>query len=99
MCGIFGITGATHNAAQVVLDGLKKLEYRGYDSWGIVVKDGAHLVVDKHTGKIAAAKPKLPSSHLGLGHPRWAPPRRVPVANAHPFIDCTKKLSLVHNGI
>ena len=99
MCGIFGITGATNNAAQAVLEGLKKLEYRGYDSWGIVVKDNTHLVVDKHTGKIADAVPQLPSSHLGLGHTRWATHGGVTVANAHPFVDCTKKLSLVHNGI
>lgn len=99
MCGIFGITGDKNNAAQVVLEGLKQLEYRGYDSWGIVVKADAHLIVDKHVGKIATAKPKLPSSRLGLGHTRWATHGGVTVANAHPFIDCTQTLSLVHNGI
>lgn len=99
MCGIFGITGTPNNAAQIVLQGLKKLEYRGYDSWGIVVKHNRHLIVEKQVGKIADGNPKLPPSTLGLGHTRWATHGGVTVANAHPFVDCSQTLSLVHNGI
>ncbi|MBI4034842.1 MAG: glutamine--fructose-6-phosphate transaminase (isomerizing) [Candidatus Chisholmbacteria bacterium] len=98
MCGIFGIVGKSP-AAPMVLAGLTKLEYRGYDSWGIVVKHKDHLVVEKHVGKIATPTLKLPLSSLGLGHTRWATHGGVTVANAHPFLDCSQNLALVHNGI
>lgn len=98
MCGIFGYVGPK-NAPEVVLEGLKRLEYRGYDSWGIAVKDQQHLRVDKHVGKIGTAKTNLPKSNLGIGHTRWATHGGVTVANAHPHLDCTKTLALMHNGI
>src|SRR5262245_19340971 len=99
MCGIFGYVGSTLDAADVVLRGLKKLEYRGYDSWGVAVADGPRVVVDKRVGKIGEAVPTLPASALGLGHTRWATHGGVTEPNAHPHLDCAGRLAVVHNGI
>ncbi len=99
MCGIYGYVGKKNNAADIVLEGLKLLEYRGYDSWGVAVKVGKKLDVDKHVGKIGQAIVNLPKSNLGIGHTRWATHGGVTVANAHPHLDCTKSIAVVHNGI
>ena len=99
MCGIFGYIGNKENAADVVLDGLKLLEYRGYDSWGIAVKEGRKIVVEKHVGKIGDAKVSLPKSTIGIGHTRWATHGGVTEKNAHPHLDCTGKIAVLHNGI
>ena len=72
MCGIFGYIGKKDNAAQTVLEGLKILEYRGYDSWGIAVRVGDKITSEKHVGKIGEAKTVLPKSNIGIGHTRWA---------------------------
>jgi len=99
MCGIFGVIAKSDNAAQTVLNGLKKLEYRGYDSWGIAVKQNGKLVRERHVGKIGQAQTKLPKSTIGLGHTRWATHGGVTIGNAHPHLGCSQKLCLVHNGI
>lgn len=99
MCGIFGYVGKSNQATNLVLDGLKLLEYRGYDSWGIAVKQGKTLVVDKHVGKIGNATVNLPKSTLGIGHTRWATHGGVTQVNAHPHLDCSKSIAVIHNGI
>ncbi len=99
MCGIFGYIGHKHNAPEVILEGLSVLEYRGYDSWGIAIKDKDVLAVDKHVGKIGNAKTSLPAATIGIGHTRWATHGGVTCENAHPHLDCTKRIAVVHNGI
>ena len=99
MCGIFGYIGPKENASEIVFDGLKMLEYRGYDSWGVAIKKEKAIVVEKHVGKIGTAKVSLPPSALGIGHTRWATHGGATVQNAHPHVDCNKQLAVVHNGI
>src|SRR3954453_4332713 len=99
MCGIFGYTGAPKDVAGMVFAGLKELEYRGYDSWGIAVGVD-HAARSAHgVGKLGKHAPELPSSGLALGHTRWATTGAVTQANAHPHSDCTGRVALVHNGI
>ncbi len=99
MCGIFGYTGMPIDAASTVFSSLKKLEYRGYDSWGVAVSDAGVARVARDIGKLAAPPTGLPASNLALGHTRWATTGAVTVANAHPHRDGSKRLALVHNGI
>lgn len=102
MCGIFGIINdKTNQAAQTVLTGLKKLEYRGYDSWGIALipQNAAQIQVEKHIGKIGEASTTLPQGAIAIGHTRWATHGGVTDNNAHPHLDCTKKIAVIHNGI
>lgn len=103
MCGIFGvINDEKKQAAQTVLNGLKKLEYRGYDSWGIALKtiNSNEILLDKHIGKIGNAQTTLPlGGTIAIGHTRWATHGGVTDANAHPHLDCTKQIAVIHNGI
>lgn len=102
MCGIFGYVGSKKNAAEIVLSGLKRLEYRGYDSWGVaaVPLTKNTIVVKKKAGKIGAATVgDIPASTLAFGHTRWATHGGVTDINAHPHLDCTGTIALIHNGI
>jgi glucosamine--fructose-6-phosphate aminotransferase (isomerizing) len=101
MCGIIGYCGPK-NASQVLIEGLKRLEYRGYDSAGICVSSGGALHLIKKKGKIANLVEQIPhdiDGHFGIGHTRWATHGTVSDANAHPHTDCSGKLVLCHNGI
>lgn len=108
MCGIFGYVGDKQAAPNLVLDGLKLLEYRGYDSWGVAVipKDEGSkthprtIKVKKKAGKIGnASVSDLPAGSLAFGHTRWATHGGVTDVNAHPHLDCTKTIAVIHNGI
>lgn len=99
MCGVFAYIGKRDDAAHIIFEGLKTLEYRGYDSWGIAVSGKEKITIEKHTGKIGDKKIHLPKSSFGIGHTRWATHGGVTVENAHPHLDCTKTIALLHNGI
>lgn len=102
MCGIFGYIGDKNNAAELVFEGLKRLEYRGYDSWGVAVIPalGGQIKVKKMIGKIAQSHVSdLPSGSLSIGHTRWATHGGVTHLNAHPHLDCSSNISIIHNGI
>ncbi len=103
MCGIIGYTGK-RPAFPVLLSGLKRLEYRGYDSYGFCVTNGDSTpFLYKKTGKISEAEGKLGSlkveGHTGHAHTRWATTGGVTDENAHPHFDCKKDIFVVHNGI
>jgi glucosamine--fructose-6-phosphate aminotransferase (isomerizing) len=99
MCGIIGYAGP-RNAREVLLDGLKRLEYRGYDSAGLAIV-GSGLEIFKEVGEISKLESILPQmdGNLGVGHTRWATCGKPSKPNAHPFLDCTGKMAVVHNGI
>ncbi len=102
MCGIVGYVG-DKKAADFLLEGLTKLEYRGYDSAGIAVDCGDNIFIEKAVGRLDALKDKLknrePAGIVGIGHTRWATHGRPSDSNAHPHSDCTGKFVVVHNGI
>src|SRR5581483_9057170 len=104
MCGIVGYVGPK-NSVPIILDALGRLEYRGYDSAGIAVIDehGA-LVGSKAEGKLSRLAERLNngeaiSGRVGVGHTRWATHGRPSDANAHPHMDCSTRIAVVHNGI
>src|SRR5881396_2624991 len=103
MCGIVGYVGRA-KAAPILLDGLRRLEYRGYDSAGLAVVNGRHeLHTRKCAGRIDAlvrlTAKKPVSGSLGVSHTRWATHGKVTNENAHPHFDASGKLALVHNGV
>ncbi len=102
MCGIVGYIGK-QEAQEILLEGLKKLEYRGYDSAGIAVLEQGELVVSKTVGKLANLEAVLEQNPIkgtiGIGHTRWATHGRPSDENSHPHQDCKGKLAVVHNGI
>ena len=103
MCGIVGFTGK-QSAAPVLLAGLKKLEYRGYDSAGIAVENDGLISVSKVSGRIANLCEKtkdgaLLQGNTGIGHTRWATHGAPTDVNAHPHISNDRRFTVVHNGI
>jgi glucosamine--fructose-6-phosphate aminotransferase (isomerizing) len=103
MCGIVGYTGP-RAAGPILIEGLRRLEYRGYDSAGIALVDEAgELFVEKKAGKLAnlqtAIADRTPHAAIGLAHTRWATHGRPNDLNAHPHQDCTGEITVIHNGI
>jgi glucosamine--fructose-6-phosphate aminotransferase (isomerizing) len=102
MCGIIGYTGE-RDAAPLLLDGLQRLEYRGYDSAGIAVLDDGKISITKGAGKLSALRSGLegayPAGRTGIGHTRWATHGKPTTDNAHPHCDCSGDVVVIHNGI
>lgn len=102
MCGIVGYIGS-QNATPIVLEGLKKLEYRGYDSAGLAVLTNSHIEVRRDSGKLSRLEKLLQeqpiTGKVGIGHTRWATHGEPTARNAHPHVGSMAKVVLVHNGI
>ncbi|MFB6190997.1 MAG: glutamine--fructose-6-phosphate transaminase (isomerizing) [Candidatus Nanohaloarchaea archaeon] len=98
MCGIVGYHGE-EEAADHVFEGLKKLEYRGYDSAGIATVGNPSIKVEKGTGTVDEALSETPDGTTGIGHTRWATHGGISETNAHPHTDCEGRIAIVHNGV
>lgn len=102
MCGIIGYIG-DKNGVPVVIDGLERLEYRGYDSVGLAIVENGKIVVQKNQGRLCALKDSLKNrefeGNISIGHCRWATHGVPNYINAHPHLDCKQRLAVVHNGI
>ena len=102
MCGIIGYVGKK-DSTPYIIDGLKKLEYRGYDSAGVSILQGDKLVTVRAVGKVAelekAALLANPKGTTGIGHTRWATHGKPSEENSHPHTDCSGEIVVVHNGI
>lgn len=102
MCGIVGYVGSK-NAADILIEGLEKLEYRGYDSAGIAILNGKGIEVKKNKGRLSVLKERLGSDtiqgNIGIGHTRWATHGEPSDVNAHPHSNPENTISVVHNGI
>ena len=101
MCGIVGYTGA-RQAAPLLLDGLRRLEYRGYDSAGLALVEDGRIEVHKAPGKLSVLEKelgkKLPAGRTGIAHTRWATHGAPTTVNAHPHTDCGGTLALIQIG-
>lgn len=101
MCGIIAYLG-NKKASPILIDGLKKLEYRGYDSAGVCLLNEGGLYVAKVKGRVSDLEKNIPSSEMskiGIAHTRWATHGEPNEVNAHPHFDCKKEIAIVHNGI
>lgn len=99
MCGIVGYIGF-RNASEIIISGLKSLEYRGYDSWGIAIRNNGETLIRKNIGEISKADfSEFPESKIAIGHTRWATHGGVTDFNAHPHSDSKNEITVVHNGI
>ena len=101
MCGIVGYIGE-NNCKDILLDGLEKLEYRGYDSAGITLLENNDVEVIKVKGRIAALREKVGTTaagKVGIGHTRWATHGVPSETNAHPHQSTSERFTLVHNGV
>ena len=103
MCSIIGYSGKLISAAPLLVESLKKMEYRGYDSVGIATLNEGNILVSKGVGKVAEVDKemnlnKLPGQ-MGIGHTRWATHGSVNDKNAHPHYSCSSNIAVVHNGI
>ena len=102
MCGIVGYIGGK-NAVSILMEGLKKLEYRGYDSAGIAIYNGGNLELRKCKGRLSSLTEKICKEDLhgkiGIGHTRWATHGEPSDANAHPHLSRSGDIAVVHNGI
>ena len=103
MCGIIGYVGMKNEAMEVILEGLEKLEYRGYDSAGVALMENGKIFIEKKSGKLANLKKALEGkkdiSTLGIGHTRWATHGNPTDENSHPHFSQDRKVAIVHNGI
>src|SRR5215207_7429628 len=102
MCGIVGYVGPLQ-PLPVLIEGLRKLEYRGYDSAGVAIVRNGKLEIRRSAGKLSRLEDVLHADPIegeyGIGHTRWATHGRPTEENAHPHLDCTGRLVVVHNGI
>src|SRR5205809_3106628 len=102
MCGIVGYTGP-RQAAPLLLEGLRRLEYRGYDSAGLALVADGRIEVHKAPGKISGLEKALgtaiPAGHTGIAHTRWATQGAPKLVNAHPHTDCGGTPAMIHTGI
>ena len=102
MCGIIGYSGPKE-PLPILLGGLSRLEYRGYDSAGVAILDGESLTIEKKEGKLQVLKDHLADSKIngsiGIGHTRWATHGVPNDANAHPHSDNQNEFAIIHNGI
>ena len=101
MCGIIGYVGSRTDAGELVIEGLKHLEYRGYDSWGVACSIGDGFLVKKDIGKISAVNGLefYDQCSLAVAHTRWATHGGVTKLNAHPHLSCDQTIAVIHNGI
>jgi len=99
MCGIIGYFNLKKEAFSVLLEALKKLEYRGYDSFGFATANNNLLFVERKVGKVSSSLCKSSPGVIGVGHTRWATHGKVTEKNTHPHTCCSKKIAVVHNGI